>query len=212
MRRSFALIAAVLTASGGFAQDFTRVPPADSDPRQMLYTYLQTEAKKHFDARRKVVANLKTPEEIQKRQDFLKRKFLEALGGFPDKTPLNAKVVGTLQGDGYRIEKVIYESRPNHHVTANLYLPDVKGRVPGILLPCGHSDNGKAAEAYQRASILMAQNGMAVLCYDPIGQGERNQLLDQGGKPAITGTSEHTMIGVGALLVGQSTATYRIWD
>jgi cephalosporin-C deacetylase-like acetyl esterase len=53
---------------------------------------------------------------------------------------------------------------------------------------------------------------MAVLCYDPIGQGERNQLLDKAGKPAIAGTSEHTMIGVGALLVGQSTATYRIWD
>jgi cephalosporin-C deacetylase-like acetyl esterase len=212
MRYPIALIAAVLTASGGYAQDPARVPPADSEPRQMLYTYLQTEAKKHFDARRLVVANLKTPEEIHKRQEFLQRKFLEALGGFPDKTPLNAKAVGTLQGDGFRVEKVIYESRPNHHVTANLYVPAFKGRVPGVLLPCGHSDNGKAAEAYQRACILMAQNGMAVLCYDPIGQGERNQLLDQGGKPAITGTSEHTMIGVGALLVGQSTATYRIWD
>src|SRR5207248_9320368 len=33
------------------------------------------------------------------------------------------------------------------------------------------------------------------------------------GKPAIAGsTSEHTMAGVGALLVGGSTATYRIWD
>ena len=28
--------------------------------------------------------------------------------------------------DGYRIEKVHYESRPNHHVTGNLYLPDRK--------------------------------------------------------------------------------------
>jgi cephalosporin-C deacetylase-like acetyl esterase len=212
MRCPFALVAAVTIAAPGFAQDSARSPLAASEPRQMLYTYLQAEAKKNFDVRRQVVANLKTPEEIHKRQEFLKQKFLEALGGFPDKTPLSAKVVGTLQGDGFRVEKVIYESRPNHHVTANLYLPTVKSRVPGVLLPCGHSDNGKAAEAYQRACILMAQNGMAVLCYDPIGQGERNQLLDREGKPAITGTSEHTMIGVGALLVGQSTATYRIWD
>jgi dienelactone hydrolase len=84
---------------------------------------------------------------------------------------------------------------------------------PGVLMPCGHSANGKAAEAYQRVCILLAQHGMAVLCYDPIGQGERSQLLDKMGKPAIAGsTSEHTMVGIGALLVGQSCATYRIWD
>ena len=65
----------------------------------------------------------------------------------------------------------------------------------------------------------MAQNGLAALCYDPIGQGERLQLLQSPSasegpiKPAIKGsTSEHTMVGVGALLVGQSTAGYRIWD
>src|SRR5437868_1658024 len=66
------------------------------DPRRMLYTYLQSEAKKHFDIRRHDVADLKTPEDIRKRQERLRGKFLEALGGFPDKTPLHAKVVGTL--------------------------------------------------------------------------------------------------------------------
>ena len=60
------------------------------------------------------------------------------------KTPLNAKVVGTLKADGFRVENVIYESRPNHHVTANLYIPDGKGPFPGVLVSCGHSDNGKA--------------------------------------------------------------------
>src|SRR5437773_2119834 len=88
----------------------------DPDPRQMLYTYLQAEARKHFDARRETVANLKTPDDIRKRQAYLKEKFVEALGGFPEKTPLNAKVVGTMHRDGFRVEKVIYESRPNHHV------------------------------------------------------------------------------------------------
>ena len=78
-------------------------------------------------------------------------------------------------------------------------------------MPCGHSANGKAAETYQRASILLAKNGMAVLCYDPIGQGERVQLLDAQGKPALPGsTTEHTMAGIGALLVGRHAAHYRI--
>jgi cephalosporin-C deacetylase-like acetyl esterase len=179
----------------------------------MLHSYLLAECQKHFDARRRTVAALKTPDEVVRRQKELHAHFLEALGGFPARAPLKARTVGTLKGDGFRVERVVYESRPDHHVTALFYLPDGTAPFPGVLAPCGHSANGKAADAYQRACILMAKNGLAVLCYDPIGQGERIQLLDRQGKPAIAGsTSEHTMAGVGALLVGGSTATYRIWD
>jgi cephalosporin-C deacetylase-like acetyl esterase len=212
--RFLTIAVVVLVTARASAQDLTILKKdKDFDPRKMLYNYLVGEAQKKFDERRKVVASLKTPEQIHKRQAELKAKFLEALGGFPEKTPLNAKVVGKLKGDGFTVERVIYESRPDHHVTANLYVPDGQGPFPGVLVPCGHSANGKAAEAYQRISILLAKNGMAALCYDPIGQGERSQLLDKNGKPAIAGsTSEHTMVGVGALLLGRNTATYRIWD
>ncbi len=197
----------LIVASPVAAQD-ARTEPG---PR-MLYTYLVGQAQKHFDARRQTVAALATPDAVRRRQKELKERFLASLGGFPEKSPLNARVVGTI-GDGYRVERVVYESRPDHHVTALFYVPEGKPPFPGVLLPCGHSANGKAAEAYQRVCILMAKNGLAVLCYDPIGQGERIQLLDRQGKPAIAGsTSEHTMAGVGALLVGRNTATYRIWD
>jgi cephalosporin-C deacetylase-like acetyl esterase len=209
----FACLLLFLTPLSAIAQEKLQIIPADREPRKLLYSFMHAEAQKHFDARKKIVAELKTPQEIKARQDDLRAKFLHAIGSFPEKTPLGAKVVGTLKGAGFRVEKVIYESRPNHHVTANLYLPDGKGPFPGVLLPCGHSDNGKAAEAYQRAAISMAQNGMVVLCYDPIGQGERRQLLDDKLKPGIKGsTNEHTEVGIGALLVGQSCAGYRIWD
>ncbi len=182
-------------------------------PEKMLYKYLQREAGKYFDARRKKVASLQNEKQIQLRQARLKKLFIAALGGFPKKTPLNAKVVGKIEKDKYRIEKVIYESQPNHHVTAILYLPNGKGPFPGVLVPCGHSSNGKASGAYQRISIFLAMNGIATLCYDPIGQGERKQLVDDKGTPLISSsTTEHTMVGVGALLVGKSAATYRIWD
>jgi cephalosporin-C deacetylase-like acetyl esterase len=195
------------------AQEKLQILPPDQEPRKMLYTFLQAEAQKHFDARKKLVAALKTPEQIRARQDELRANFLKAIGPFPDKTPLNATIAGTLNGVRFRVEKVIYESRPHHHVTANFYIPDGKGPFPGVLVPCGHSDNGKAAEAYQRACISMAQNGLAVLCYDPIGQGERLQLLDDKLKPGIKGsTTEHTQVGIGALLVGSCCANYRIWD
>ena len=146
------------------------------------------------------------------RQKVLREFFWRSLGELPARTPLNPRMVGTLPCVGYRVEKIIFESRPNHHVTANLYLPDGKPPFPGVLLPCGHSDNGKAYPGYQRMAILLARNGMAVLCYDPIGQGEQFQLLDTRGKPVVRGTTEHTMEGIGALLVGRQLATYRIWD
>ncbi len=214
--RFLALVTLTLTVGRAGADEELNVLKPESGsppPRKMLYSYLEGEAKKFFDARRQAVAALKTPEDIRRRQQELKDRFIAALGGFPEKTPLNGKTVGKLKGDGFRVEKVIYESRPNHHVTAVLYIPNGKGPFPGVLVPCGHSANGKEVETYQRVCILMAKNGLAVLCYDPIGQGERVQILDRTGKPAIAGnTSEHTMVGVGALLVGRSTATYRIWD
>jgi dienelactone hydrolase/pimeloyl-ACP methyl ester carboxylesterase len=216
MRRTLALAVLLCLPLLAVAQEDLTVLKPDTGgvpPRKMLYAFLQAEAKKHFDARRQAIAALKTPDDLKRRQQELRSRFLEALGGFPEKTPLNARIIGTDQGDGYRLQRVVYESRPDHHVTALFYLPEGKGPFPGLLMPCGHSVNGKAADLYQRACILMAKNGLAVLCYDPIGQGERVQLLDRQGKPAIAGsTSEHTMAGVGALLVGSSTATYRIWD
>jgi dienelactone hydrolase len=178
----------------------------------MLNRYLLEQARQQFDARRKAIAAIKTPEDIVKRQGTLRAFFLRSLGDLPTRTPLNPHFAGSLRGDGYRVDKVIFESRPGHHVTANFYVPEGKPPYPGILLPCGHSDNGKAYEQYQRIAILLAKNGMAVLCYDPIGQGERLQRLDDQGKPVVRGTTEHTMAGIGAILVGRQEASYRIWD
>ncbi|MCA9012899.1 MAG: hypothetical protein KDB01_24275, partial [Planctomycetaceae bacterium] len=58
----------------------------------------------------------------------------ESFGPFPERTPLNARVTGTTERDGYRIENVIFESRPGFPVTANLYVPtNREGRMPGVV-------------------------------------------------------------------------------
>src|SRR5262245_62507204 len=102
----------VLAPAVRAAEDLSVLNPADvPEPRKMLHTFLLGEAKKHFDARRVAVDQLKTPADIERRQTELRAKFVAALGGFPEKTPLNARVVGTLPRDGIRIEKVIYDSR-----------------------------------------------------------------------------------------------------
>ena len=128
-------------------------------------------------------------------------------------TPLNARVVGELKGDGFRVEKIIFQSLPDCHVTALLYLPtDARPPFPAVLVPCGHTANGKASSGYQRVCMLLARSGMAAFCYDPIGQGERYQLLDDAGRPRYKSTTEHTLVGVSSMLVGRNTATYRVWD
>jgi hypothetical protein len=58
-----------------------------------------------------------------------------------------------------------------------------------VIVPCGHSLIGKAEEKYQRASILLAKNGIASLCYDPPGQGERHQWVDAAGRPKVLATT-----------------------
>jgi dienelactone hydrolase len=214
-----AAIALSLTSTSWALADEPTVKSATAEngPQQqpfdeMLHRYVLDQAQQHFDARRKVVSALKTPADIARRSADLRAFFLRSLGDMPERTPLNPRVVGTTKGTGYRVEKVIFESRPSYHVTANLYMPEGPPPFPGVLLPCGHSDNGKAYVDYQRASILLAKNRMAVLCYDPIGQGERYQMLDAQGKPIVRGTTEHTMAGIGAMLVGRQLASYLIWD
>ena len=178
-----------------------------------LYGRLQQESYAALDRRAETYEKLKTPEDVQAYQKRLREFFVRQLGGFPERSTLNAKTLRTIPGNGYRIECVIFDSQPNHRITANLYLPESDGPVPGVVVSSGHSRTGKTAEYNQRFGIAMARHGMAALCFDPIGQGERSQMLKDDGQPAFDGTTtEHFLIGVGSTLVGRNTATYRVWD
>jgi dienelactone hydrolase len=144
----------------------------------------------------------------------VRKKIRLCFGPLPEKTPLNPRITGVVDRDAYRIEKVIFESRPNFLVTANLYLP--RGRkhpVPGVVGVCGHSDNGKAAEPYQAFAQGLARAGYAVLVYDPVGQGERLQYghLPAGVRPYV-GVGEHLHAGNQQFLVGEFFGTWRAWD
>ncbi len=94
------LALATLLIAAAPAEDELRVLGDDRQPRTMLHSYLMGEAGKAFDARRKVVASLKTPEALKHRQEELRGKFLASLGAFPERTPLNARVVGRNRRDG----------------------------------------------------------------------------------------------------------------
>jgi len=195
------------------AEEFTVLSGGDAgEPHRMMHAYLMGRVQESLDRRAAEYEKVKTAEQAAEYQRRIREFFVGALGGFPERTPLNAQVVAKEERDGYRVEKVIFESQPKHFVTALLYLPKTKPPFPGALFPCGHSGNGKAADPYQRGCILLARNGLAALCYDPIDQGERYQLLDEAGKPITGGTTGHSLLGVGSTLLGRNTATYRVWD
>jgi len=193
-----------------------RVLPADFNSdlsTQMMRSYLRTRVHSALDQRLEKLEALDSTGSIAAYQRELRKIFLKAIGPLPERTPLNAKVVGTLVRNNFKIEKILFESQPGMFVSGNLYLPGgLQTPGPGILLPCGHSKNGKAYDSYQRAAILLAQNGFVVFCYDPIGQGERHQFLDAEGRAIDGGSGEHQKLGVAPVLVGRGLATYFIWD
>jgi dienelactone hydrolase len=134
-------------------------------------------------------------------------------GRLPEKTPLKPRVAGVVDRDTYRVEKVLFESRPGFLVTANLYVPrGKKTPLPGVVGACGHSNNGKAADAYQAFAQGLVRRGYVVLVYDPIGQGERLQYthIDKG-RPR-PGVGEHLHAGIQQFLVGEFFGTWRAWD
>lgn len=131
-----------------------------------------------------------------------------------EKTPLNAKVTDIVERDAYRIEKVIFESRPQFLVTANLYVPkNRKFPLPGVVGTCGHSATGKAIDAYQSFAQGLARQGYVTLIFDPIGQGERLQYVDANLKPRRgLSVSEHLYAGNQQFLVGEFFGAWRAWD
>ena len=140
----------------------------------------------------------------------LRAGLIAAVGGFPEtRCALNAQTVATVQRDGYKVEKVLFESWPGVHVTANFFLPDnpsFAAPYPAVILPCGHSTNGKGSDAYQRGCVLAAKVGLACLIYDPFDQGERYQTSRRNS------CADHNRVGALAALLGGSMARFRIWD
>ncbi|MBB2147707.1 alpha/beta hydrolase family protein [Pedobacter gandavensis] len=179
-----------------------------------LNTYLVGKLKTAYEARRMTLAAAKGSRSATlDYQHKVRTNIALVMKGFPTKTALEPEVTGTLSRAGYHIEKVIYQSFKNHHVTANLYVPAGKGPFPAVIMFCGHEDLAKATPSYQQTAILFAKNGFVVFVIDPLSQAERHQLLDTAGRPETKGgTTEHTLLNQAANLFGNSVAVYEVFD
>ena len=222
--RGVGLVAVALSvASGAVAAEaptpemFRVLEPQPEGPRITPYLAHQLERAWELDAaRRRRFARVASESDLSALQGELRLKALRIVGGLPEtKTPLEARVVGSIAMDGYRIDKLVYESLPGLHVTALLYVPDgPAGKRPAVLLACGHSPLGKAYPAYQEIAVRLARRGYLVLCWDPVGQGERSQFWDTARARSRYNLvcGEHAVLGNLATIAGTDLVRYMVWD
>ena len=199
------------------AEASTKARVADSPlnrfPR-MMQEYYVARVREARQAGLKAQAALQTQADAEAYVRGVRGKIGRCFGPWPERTPLRPRVSSVVERDAYRIEKVLFESRPGFLVTANLYVP--KGRpfpLPGVVGSCGHSANGKARDVYQSFAQGLARLGYVVLIFDPIGQGERLQYghLDSKVRPRV-GVGEHLYAGNQQFLVGEFFGAWRAWD
>lgn len=141
-----------------------------------------------------------------------RERFKAIAGTTPARGETEGRTVGTVHGEGFKIEKIVFKSAPGRYVTAHLYLPEnAKGRIPACIEMCGHGLDGKGSGSGSAEQI--AVNGIAVMVVDPLSQGERQQTIDRDGKNMTRGvTTEHTLLAPAYLLLGSSLATQEYYD
>jgi cephalosporin-C deacetylase-like acetyl esterase len=204
-----AVVAIVLALAGSAS---AQAPAAG---RAEFTAYIDGIARDHLKAREAAVAGLKTQADAETRRVRNKATVLKLIGGLPEvRTPLAAKTWGVIQEDGFRVEKITYDSLPGYHVTANVYVPtgQGKGPFPAIIVAPGHGLDGKIGN--RGFATNLARAGMIVLAYDIVSEGERLQHYDPelGASKVGRPTGEHSLAAWQTAPVGDHVSRYFIWD
>lgn len=167
----------------------------------MVKSYLANITDRQFAVRDSILSTLKSRSDWDRWSQTIRDSMLSWTGPLPERTALNARITGRLERKDYIVEKILFESRPDYYVSANLYLPkNINAPLPAHLNVIGHAQIGKADERYQRMSIAQVKNGFVVLTIDQLGQGERGML------------SSHRIIGTQAFLSGTHLFNFMVWD
>ncbi len=208
---AFFLLAYLLLLPAFSQQDYNLM---NWKTQHTVRSWLLQHMHRQYDERREIISEaLQSKERMLAYRNSCRQKYLDLMGTFPERSPLNPKITGITQLSGYRIENIIFESRPHYRVTANFYIPDGEGLFPAALFFCGHEMTSKETASYQKTAALFALNGFAVLVVDPVSQGERVQFTDKNGKRILRGsTTEHTLLNAGANLAGEDVVTYELYD
>ncbi len=137
-----------------------------------------------------------------KRRPALRMQLFAAMGSFPEQPcSLEARVTGELKRPGYRIEKLVFQSRPNVWVTASFYVPASQGKHPAVLAVHGHWPGARRDPVVQARCLGLVKLGFLVLAIDAFGAGERYPVPAHGAyHGALFGSTlwpaGHTLLGM----------------
>ena len=122
------------------------------------------------------------------------------------KTPLNVKETGVIPRKGYKIEKIVFESRPKFYVTAHVYKPDnAIGRLPVIMNVNGHWAHKKNEDRIQLRCAFQALQGYIAIAIDSPGWSfEGNSLIER----RVEGSHNDFALVQG----GTNTTGFYVWD
>lgn len=211
----------ILNCNSAFSQDDLNVIRGKwliyNNAPDFLYLHLARQASDLLKKRADAVSAISSREGWMERQSFIRRELNDIIGPFPEKTPLNARIIRVIDKKDYRIEHIVFESQPGFYVTSSLFVPSgiKKGtRAPAIIYCSGHSEEGYRSAVYMHVILNLVSKGFVVFAFDPVGQGERLEYFDpQTGKSKAGGpTNEHSYPGAQAFISGSSQAYYMIWD
>jgi dienelactone hydrolase len=143
----------------------------------------------------------------EERRARLRDAMFAAMGPFPDKPcALEPKKVGVLKRTGYRIEKLLLQTRPDVWMTASAYVPDpVKGKLPAVLAVHGHWPWARRDPVVQARCLGLVKLGFFVLAVDAFGAGER---YTEPGK----GTYHGALYGGTLWPTGQTLLGMQVYD
>ena len=163
------------------------------------------------DAQRKAeIDSLKSAEDAKKFIAKVRARIAGAYDFPAERCDLKPRITKTTEREDFIVENVIYESRPDFPVCANLYIPKKRtGKVPGVVFLCGHAFEGKFSDTYQAVMISLCRKGCVVLGIDPIGQGERRQYPYE---ETLHNVREHNLLNRRMLLSGDNIGTWRVYD
>ena len=149
--------------------------------RSILGNYLQESVIRQIRqlnaARSARIDALKTRADAEAYIREVRQKIADIFNIPADRSVPEVEITDVVEMADFKVENIIYFSRENFPVTANLYIPNTPGKHPATLFLCGHSTDGKMGLSYRNGAANLAKKGFVVLLIDPIAQGERWQFI-----------------------------------
>ncbi len=175
--RLIVLVSAMVCVGASTARAQAYGQPDRGEPGdEMIQSYLAREADRLDEA---FTQDFASREHWETRRPQYHQEYLHMLGlwPMPEKNPLKATITGTLEGDGYVVDMLHYQSLPGLYVTGNLWRParvEAGQKLPAVLYVCGHTFCGRngTKAAYQSHGLWFARHGYVCLVLDTLQLGE----------------------------------------